>query len=209
MRVISPATEQTRAARSRTRRGILCAVATALATSGYGTFAAARQPESATGDRIEPVRTELLAPRVGALGAKGKTARKTLVTFIGYRRLTADTDQVYVELTDSAEVETTRSGRTLEFTIHNAKVTRKNNKNPLIASQFDSIVESARLVQAGKSVRLVIRLRAAAEPQHRVVPRSGGATLEVNLTRKSGPLPPDDEPKKKKHKKKKTEKAEP
>lgn len=135
-------------------------------------------------------------------GAKHDGERRVLVTFIGYRRLAVDTDQVYVELTESAEVQKTRTGRTLEFTIHGAKVVRRNNKNPLVASQFDSVVESARLVQSGKSVRLVIRLRAAAEPQTRVVPRSGGATLEVTLTRTNGPLPPDDAPKKK-HKKKK------
>jgi hypothetical protein len=196
MRVMSPATEHSRTATRRT--ALALALAAALATGAWGATVGARP----TGDLAET------AARVATVGAKGKAAHKTLVTFIGYRRLAADTDQVYVELTESAEVETTRTGRTLEFTIHDAKVTRKNNKNPLIASQFDSIVESARLVQAGKSVRLVIRLRAAAEPQHRVVPRSGGATLEVNLTRKSGALPPDDQPKKKR-KKRKTPKAEP
>jgi hypothetical protein len=134
---------------------------------------------------------------------KGKGDGKPLVTFIGYRKLSADVDQVYVEMTEAANVETTRTGRTVEFTIRNAKVTRKNNRNPLVASQFDSIVESARLIQAKKDVRLVIRLRAAAEPQSRVVARAGGATLEVDLSRKAGPLPPDDEPKRGKGKRKK------
>jgi hypothetical protein len=105
-----------------------------------------------------------------------------VATYVGFRQLGGSRVLVYVELTDAPGVELTARGRTLEYTLRRTRVTLKNNRNPLLARHFDSVVESAQLVPAGKDVKLVIQLRSAAEPVSRVVRQGSRATLEVELT---------------------------
>lgn len=110
-----------------------------------------------------------------------------VATFVGYRQLGPKRVLVYVELTQATGVEFTGKGRTLEYTMQQTRVTLRNNRNPLLAQHFDSVVQSARLVPTGKNLKLVIQLRRDAEQVSRLVRHATGATLEVELTEVATP----------------------
>lgn len=113
--------------------------------------------------------------------------RAPVATFVGFRRLGPKRVLVYVELTKATGVDFTGKGRTLEYTMQKTRVTLRNNRNPLLARHFDSVVQSARLVPAGEDLKLVIQLRRDAEQVSRVVRHATGATLEVELTESAAP----------------------
>jgi len=62
-------------------------------------------------------------------------------------------------------------------------VPMKNNRNPLLTSDFPSSIVSATLIadKKTKAARLVLELRDDFEPRHRLVKRNGGVALEVDL----------------------------
>jgi hypothetical protein len=116
-------------------------------------------------------------------------------TFIGYRDLPGSRGLVFVELTGALAVEVSRNAQVVEYRLVGASVPLKNNRNPLLLSDFDSSALSAQLVldkprkghkkqkHAQPSARLVVRLRDAASPSpaFRMVQHGKGATLEVEL----------------------------
>jgi hypothetical protein len=83
--------------------------------------------------------------------------------------------------TDAVAVEVSRAGQVIEYKLVGASVPLKNNKNPLLLRDFSSSAMSAVLVPDKKSVRLVVTLRGAVSPSHRMVARGKGAVLEVEL----------------------------
>jgi len=105
-----------------------------------------------------------------------------VATFVGFRELGSGSVLVFVELTKEVAVEPVQKGRVLEYRMAGTKVTLRNNRNPLLASHFDSVVESAQLVPDGKSVKLVIKLRRDADALARVERHAQGATLKIELT---------------------------
>jgi hypothetical protein len=88
---------------------------------------------------------------------------------------------VYVNLTETVPVTSTVQGNTMTFTLQGARVQIRNNRNPLLAEHFGTVVKSARLLPSGKNVDLVIELSGPATPQARVVQESRGATLQVEF----------------------------
>jgi hypothetical protein len=107
------------------------------------------------------------------------------ITFTGYQSLADGRGIVFVEMSEPVTVEVTRSGQVVEYRLLGARVPLKNNKNPLLLRDFNSSAVTAVLVADKKSVRLVITLRGAVSPVHRMVSRGKGAALEVEL-----PAPP-------------------
>ena len=103
------------------------------------------------------------------------------VTFLGYQGLGAGRSRVFVEMTQAVEVEVSRSGQVVEYKLLGASVPLKNNRNPLLLRDFSSSALSAVLVADKKAVRLVLTLRSAVTPTHRVVSRGKGAALEIEL----------------------------
>ena len=105
-----------------------------------------------------------------------------VATFVWVRKLSETSVLVFVELTDEVEVDIVQKGRVLEYVLKGTRVTLRNNRNPLLANHFHSVVESAQLVPQGKNVKLVIRLRGEADASARVVRQEQGATLHVEVT---------------------------
>lgn len=132
-----------------------------------------------------------------APAAKPKKARKParsgspVATFVGFRKLSDTRVLVFVELTGAAVVEMVQKGREVSALLPGARVTLRNNRNPLLATHFHSIVESAKLAPDGKKgVKLVIRLRGDADTTARIVKHEMGATLEVEVQGKAPLEPP-------------------
>lgn len=129
----------------------------------------------------------VVEPKPVAPAPQQAEERAPVATFVGFRRLGPKRVLVYVELTQAPGVDFAGKGRTLEYTMQKTRVTLRNNRNPLLAQHFDSVVQSARLVPAGTDLKLVIRLRRDAEQVSRVVRHATGATLEVELTEPTAP----------------------
>jgi hypothetical protein len=110
-----------------------------------------------------------------------KAPDKSEITFVGYQTLPGGRGMVFVELSDPVTVEVSRAGQVIEYKLVGATVPLKNNKNPLLLREFGSSALSAVLVPDKKGVRLVITLRSAVSPTHRMVARGKGATLEIEL----------------------------
>lgn len=144
----------------------------ALATSPAAAAAAPRSTTPATGGAA--TRT-----------ATADTKDSAQATFIGFRRLGAARTLVYVELDRPVTIRPSGSGRTVEFILSKARVPLRNNRRPLLARHFDSPVQRAQLVPAGKDVKLVIQLREDATVSTRLVETRLGATFEVELARPS------------------------
>lgn len=122
-------------------------------------------------------------PEQGGAGAlrAGKGPDHTEITFLGYRSLPGGRGVVFVELSEPVAVEVSRAGQVIEYKLVGASVPLKNNKNPLLLRDFSSSALSAVLVADKKAVRLVITLREAVSPAHRMVASGKGAMLEIDL----------------------------
>jgi hypothetical protein len=135
-------------------------------------------------------------PKTSGCAAKvdsSKLKDKAEITLSGYRALPGNRGLLFVELSDPVAVEVSRSGQVIEYKLVGATVPLRNNKNPLLLSDFSGSAVSARLVpdkstlvERGRTkhvpaVRLVVTLRGNVSPLHRMVLRPQGAALEVEL----------------------------
>jgi|GEM_PF-2141036 len=103
-------------------------------------------------------------------------------TMVGFRKTGENSALVYVQLTESTTVRSSEAGKTLTFTLKGTLVPKQNNRNPLVATHFDSIVDSARLVPVKGDTNLIIVLRREARASVQVLKVGDGAVLEVHLT---------------------------
>jgi hypothetical protein len=114
-----------------------------------------------------------------------------VATFPGFRLLPDGRSRIYVELSKSVTVEEHRTDAALTFTLHDAQVLVKNNKNALITTHFSTPVSRARLVPAGNDINLVLDLRKVASATHQLVAGdNGSARLEIDFPAGDYPLEP-------------------
>jgi hypothetical protein len=126
-------------------------------------------------------RAQSTKPRPGA----------AVATFPGFRLLPDGRSRIYVELSKSVTVDEHRTDQELTFTLHDAQVLVKNNRNALITTHFATPVSRARLVSAGNDINLVLDLRKAANATHQVVAgENGSARLEIDFPAGDYPLEP-------------------
>jgi hypothetical protein len=111
----------------------------------------------------------------------GKAATGPEITFMGYRAAGGGSGTLFVELSETAVVEVTHGQNRVEYKMLGARVPLRNNKHPLLMQELDSSALSAVLVPGKKAVTLVITLRGAVKPQHRMLSRGKGAALEIDL----------------------------
>ncbi len=102
-------------------------------------------------------------------------------TFAGFQPAENGGATVFVQLTDSVKVEVVQGKGEVTYVMKGATVVVRNNKNPLVATEFDSSVARVQLVPEKDAVRLVVRLKADVKPTHRVVRQGRGAVLEVQV----------------------------
>jgi hypothetical protein len=105
------------------------------------------------------------------------------VTFAGFREVRGGGAQVTIELTGPIAIKVKKDRDKLVYELVDTKIPEKNNENPLLTNEFPSSIESAVLSadKKAKSARLVLKLRFAFEPKHRLVKRNGGAALVIEL----------------------------
>jgi hypothetical protein len=119
-------------------------------------------------------------PTKGAPATGGKAVE---ITFAGFVSHDDGSSTIFVELTSSVAVDFSQKERTATYTLRGANVPLRNNRRPLLTREFDSAVMSARLVpdKKAKTTRLVVELREAVTPTHKMVARGQGFALEVKV----------------------------
>ena len=144
------------------------------------------------GGKATPAATDTKKTKKRGRAAESKPRPGAAVaTFPGFRLLPDGRSRIYVELSKSVTVDEHRADQALTFTLHDAQVLVKNNKNALITTHFATPVSRARLVPAGADINLVLDLRKAANATHQVVPGdNGSARLEIDFPAGDYPLEP-------------------
>jgi hypothetical protein len=87
-----------------------------------------------------------------------------------------------VELSKKVPVQKSVAGTEVRFFLEGARITIKNNKNPLLAQHFSTNVVSAEVVPSKTGVTVVLRLRQPVALEAQVVDQAGGAsTVRVDI----------------------------
>jgi hypothetical protein len=98
--------------------------------------------------------------------------------------------RIWVKLTSPVVVDVRQAKGAVTFVLRGAKVPSKNDKNPLLTSDFSSPVMSARLVPTKTDAELVVALRENVTPKHRVVKRPDGTvSVQVDFPAPSAAAP--------------------
>jgi hypothetical protein len=125
------------------------------------------------------------------------------ITFSGFHVFQDGSSRLFVQLSQPTSIEAKVAGKKAEFLITGARVPIRNNKNPLLTRHFTALVVSARLVPEGATrgkgkakaksdVRLVVEMREAGKPDHRVVRNpDGSATLVIDFPKPVTPPSPE------------------
>jgi hypothetical protein len=108
------------------------------------------------------------------------------VTFPGFRMLPNGTSMVWVVVSKRVAVDVQRAKGRVVYVLRGAAVRTRNNTNPLITRHFNTPLARTRVVRHKAGAQLVLELREAAEPSHRILdgPR-GMMVLQVTLPRAS------------------------
>jgi hypothetical protein len=171
----------------------------ALTGYGYGKHASGPSYSSGT-------------PHAGRLAHH---ASEAVATFTGFEMLGDGGSRIFVQLSRQVDVgqakgpapaaAKVRRGKhahaaqeavvsTLTYVLHGTEVVQRNNENALVTLHFNTPIARARLVPAGRDLRLVLELRADAAPTMNMVPtKDNGAMLQLDFPAGSY-LPPGTEP---------------
>jgi hypothetical protein len=136
------------------------------------------------------------------------------VTYSGFQVFQDGSARLSVTFTGSPEVEASHSGKKAEYLLRKVAIPVRNNKNALLTRHFASVVTSIRFVadpaptgtargkkgrakkkEGGTDTRLVVELREAVKPAHRLTRAADGSTLLViDFPKPSTPPPPEPDP---------------
>ena len=107
-----------------------------------------------------------------------------VATLPGFEMLGEGGSRLFVELSQTVQVEERRARGTLTYVLKGAHVTVRNNENPLVTVHFNTPVTRARLVPAGRDVLFVVDLRADVTPTWKINPaKEGSAVLSVEFAK--------------------------
>lgn len=102
---------------------------------------------------------------------------------VSFFRLDDGSTRVSVEVTRKVDVAEGHAEGRLLFRMRGAFIPLRTNRLPLLTGYFPTPVDRAQLVQDGPDVELVIELREATAPTHRVVETPRGIVLQVDFPR--------------------------
>lgn len=158
-----------------TLRGVALLVLSALAPAHAAEGAPAVAPEAGTA-----------AERL----AKKSKADDPVVTYTGLRVHDDGSATLRVEISKRVAVQKSGSGTEVRFFLPGARITIRNNRNPLLAQHFASSIVSAEIVPSKEGVTVVVKLRQPLELSPQMVDQAGGAsTLRVEIPASKAPAP--------------------
>jgi hypothetical protein len=196
------------ALRTSTTRSVLAALLVACAAGlvSAGASAQAKKPADEPCIPGRPCSAATPASKPGPVHRAAAGRRRAVAAIKGpvaitpgFRMLPGGGSRVFVQLSQAVVPVALKSAGTLTYVLPGVHVPVHNNKHPLVTHFFNTPVADARLLADKADVRLVITLRAAAEPTSRVVETEPGRTwvLQVDFPQGSyatpsqrDPLPP-------------------
>jgi hypothetical protein len=105
-----------------------------------------------------------------------------LATYPGFRMLKDGRSEVWVQISKKVSVTPSVAAGHATFVLSGVDVGIRNNTNPLVTEYFDTPLARARLKRDGNGAQLVLELREAVSPKHRIVDGPAGTmTLYVEL----------------------------
>jgi hypothetical protein len=133
---------------------------------------------------VESQATPRPAPPHGKRTRVASTAGPPVATLPGFEMLADGASHLFVELTQSVQVEEKRGqggGRNrIVYFLKQARVLHRNNENSLVTVFFNTPVERAQLLPAAGGVNLIVDLRADVTPTWKLSPgKDNSAILEV------------------------------
>ncbi len=127
-----------------------------------------------TDDAFAPSRAEPLAKKAKDDGA--------VVTYTGLRVHDDGSATLRVELSKKVAVKKSTRGTEVRLFLPGARITVKNNKNPLLAQHFSTNVVSAEIQPSKEGVTVVLKLRQAVAVEPQLIDQAGGAsTVRVDI----------------------------
>ncbi|MGH7272409.1 MAG: hypothetical protein ACREJ3_18425 [Polyangiaceae bacterium] len=163
---------------------------------GPGTAGVARADEAPAAARTAN------AKPAAAPGRRGPHASPRSIAVPGFEILGDGSSRLFIDLTKPVLFDARVSRRaghhakegTIIYVLKSARVTRRNNTNPLVTVHFNTPVTSARLVPHGRDLWFVVKLRADVQPAVTMDPgKDGSAVMRIELP-KGNYLPPASHP---------------
>lgn len=131
-------------------------------------------------------------PEAHARDRAKKTGKGLVASFPSFAMREDGSSRLTVRLSGAATIEERRAGRVVTYAIKGARIGRHNDTHPLVTLHFNTPLARARLVAAKGEVRLVVELRADAQPRHGTESGADGTTSLVVDFPKGEWLPPVD-----------------
>jgi hypothetical protein len=114
--------------------------------------------------------------------AKKGTSDGAVVTYTGLRVHDDGSATLRVELSKKVAVQKSTQGSEVRFFLPGARITVRNNKNPLLAQHFSTNVVSAEIQPSKTGVTVVLKLRQAVALDAQLIDQAGGAsTVRVDI----------------------------
>jgi hypothetical protein len=100
-----------------------------------------------------------------------------LATYPGFRMLKDGRSEVWVQISKKVTVTPSVAAGHATFVLSGVDVGIRNNTNPLVTEYFDTPLSRARLKRSDGGAQLVLELREAVSPTHRVVDGPAGTMI--------------------------------
>lgn len=118
-----------------------------------------------------------------------------LATYPGFRMLKDGRSEVWVQISKKVSITPSVAAGHATFVLAGVDVGIRNNTNPLVTEYFDTPLARARLKRMDGGAQLVLELREAVSPTHRVVDGPAGTMiLYVDLPKAQREYSVNDEP---------------
>jgi hypothetical protein len=104
------------------------------------------------------------------------------VNMWGFEPLDDGSTRLFVDLSKPVTYETKAARGSITYVLKGARVTRRNNTNPIVTVHFNTPVTEARLVPHGHDLWFVVDLRADVQPAVSMdTGKDGGAVMKIAL----------------------------
>lgn len=157
---------------------------------------AAAKPPAASASTKAPLgrskKAAVAARRKGkAAPAPPLSSNAPIVTAPGFRMIEEGKSRVFLEVSHKVDVTERRAEGRVIYQLKGAVIPLRNSRLPLPTGFFSTPVGRIELVRQGDSAELVIELREAATPEHRVIETPRGIALQVDFPPPRGARPAD------------------
>jgi hypothetical protein len=105
-----------------------------------------------------------------------------VATLPGFEMLADGASHVFVELTQTVQVQEKRAGNRITYFLKQARVLHRNNENSLVTVFFNTPIDRAQLLPAAGGLNFVVDLRSSVTPTWQITAgKDNSAILDVTF----------------------------